>query len=675
MTKRRKILLIITAVILAMCIFVSAFFAYIGIKGYGLSLGRFYSDIDGTYIITDSQKAKLSDKSKKNNLFSSLSNGDLILAVNDGIKESYPPQTSAYAVFKIKNGSDEDIDENVKEEQTDLTDTNEVSLSSNFASISLNVLENWTAETDKKDIDSENSQMSISIFPKGHDEGKIKIVFYGEMIGYCGTGLESKEIKLSNYDARQNTYYDDYPWSFIDFPGLAGTYVIYAEDADKWWDSYGDEAMEILGTIKISDGNICEDEAVKLASEICSTKYDHRYAYFDFKEGIWNIKYSVNSEVQEIITVSYDGKKASSDINPQNSKKIFLANVLEIKNKSQIAIVEPFESEEEYKSADKISFSYKDLANETINEGDIVKIKYNGEIKETYPAEINALSWEKATDLREIEYSKEWLKTKEETQGDYFSDIVITEIYSNCFFAEKAYPLPYTMKINGSLPDSICVGDQISAVCKNAYLDEENKRVEGDLVSLEESDFVLNPNACYKPVIYLYPTKETDIEVKLDLNGTLTCTYPEYNNYWKVTASPDGTLKDENNQTYNYLYWEGEVENTWDFSKGFCVKGQDTAKFLEHSLEKLGLNRKEANEFIVYWLPIMQENEYNIISFQNSSYTDATKLNITPTPDTVIRVFMAFKKSDSYVDMSKQELTSPERNGFTVVEWGGTEVK
>ena len=38
-----------------------------------------------------------------------------------------------------------------------------------------------------------------------------------------------------------------------------------------------------------------------------------------------------------------------------------------------------------------------------------------------------------------------------------------------------------------------------------------------------------------------------------------------------------------------------------DFSEGFVVKGEDSAAFLEEKLEILGLNYKEAEEFIIYW--------------------------------------------------------------------------
>ena len=177
-----------------------------------------------------------------------------------------------------------------------------------------------------------------------------------------------------------------------------------------------------------------------------------------------------------------------------------------------------------------------------------------------------------------------------------------------------------------------------------------------------------------KPVIYLYPERETEVSVYLDYDGELTCTYPTYSDGWHVTASPDGTLTDENGQIYNYLYWEGLSDASYDLSKGFCVKGEDTAAFLEGALSELGLTRREANEFIVYWLPMMQENEYNIISFQTDAYTDIARLEITPTPDTLIRVFMAWQASDAYVELAPQELSAPDREGFCAVEWGGVEI-
>ena len=177
-----------------------------------------------------------------------------------------------------------------------------------------------------------------------------------------------------------------------------------------------------------------------------------------------------------------------------------------------------------------------------------------------------------------------------------------------------------------------------------------------------------------KPVIYLYPEEETEVTVKLDYNGTLTSTYPAYGDGWTVTAQPDGTLTDETGREYYCLFWEGESDAAYDFSTGYCVTGKDTAVFLERALAQLGLTEKEANEFIIYWLPRMESNAYNLVSFQSEAYTDSAELTIDPAPDTVIRVFMAWKGLDQPEKITPQELTAVARNGFTVVEWGGAEV-
>lgn len=353
----------------------------------------------------------------------------------------------------------------------------------------------------------------------------------------------------------------------------------------------------------------------------------------------------------------------------------FNAAILELSTTT--ALVEPLEDEDERRSSDKISFGLKGLDDIEAKVGSVVEVTYAGGMMESSPAQIKAVSWKLSDNLRHLEFTEQWLDkaTAATYENDIFSDIIITRIYANCFFAEPVIPGPYEIKLNGTLSDEWCVGDQVICTYENTYYDEENNRVEADMLTIRESTFEMEPGECYKPVIYLYPEEETDISVNLILDGRLTCTYPAYNDGWTVTASPDGTLTDAKGRTYNYLYWEGETYARYDLSKGFCVKGEDTAVFLEDALEKLGLTRREANEFIVYWLPQMQDNPYNIISFQTGIYTNAAKLAVNPAPDTLIRVFMAWQASDTPVVLENQELSAPDRTGFTVVEWGGAEMK
>ncbi|MDD5289616.1 MAG: hypothetical protein PHT40_00255 [Patescibacteria group bacterium] len=189
------------------------------------------------------------------------------------------------------------------------------------------------------------------------------------------------------------------------------------------------------------------------------------------------------------------------------------------------------------------------------------------------------------------------------------------------------------------------------------------------------------PSFCildYKPVIYLYPPQKQQVNVKINYAGNFVVTYPEYNNGWNVTAYPDGKIISlADNKEYSYLFWEGNPNNVnYDLSSGFVVEGKNTIDFLQAKLKDLGLTAKEYNEFIVYWYPQMMNNKYNLIHFATKEeYNDRAILNITPKPDSMLRVFMVFKKLDEKIETNPQEIMSFERKGFTVVEWGGTEIK
>ncbi len=181
--------------------------------------------------------------------------------------------------------------------------------------------------------------------------------------------------------------------------------------------------------------------------------------------------------------------------------------------------------------------------------------------------------------------------------------------------------------------------------------------------------------AALKPVIYLYPEEKTEVSVSVDFpnGGAFTCTYPEYGEGWRVTALPDGTLYDESGNEYYCLYWEGAGLPLSDSGEGWCVSGEDTADFLREKLLEIGLTAREANEMIIYWLPILQKNPYNLISFRFEDYDRAAPLTVSPKPDTLLRVFMTYTPMEEPTEPKPQNLPHYERNGFTLVEWGGGE--
>lgn len=177
-----------------------------------------------------------------------------------------------------------------------------------------------------------------------------------------------------------------------------------------------------------------------------------------------------------------------------------------------------------------------------------------------------------------------------------------------------------------------------------------------------------------KPFIYLYPSENTTVSVKLALKGEITYSYPKYKDGWIVTANPDGILWDEDHNVYTGLYWEGNLGD-YEIKNGFTVHRNDVEVFLFEKLGILGLNQFEINDFMDYWGDRLRRYEYSNISFLGEEYTDRAKIIADPVPETTIRVFMVFKEGSKNSKLKPQELKPAVRKGFTLVEWGGAELK
>ena len=176
-----------------------------------------------------------------------------------------------------------------------------------------------------------------------------------------------------------------------------------------------------------------------------------------------------------------------------------------------------------------------------------------------------------------------------------------------------------------------------------------------------------------KPILYLYPEKETKVEVTFSHPEYLETTYPKFDGKWEVTAKKDGSLYDKDGKYYYALYWDEKRTYDNDFKEGFYVEKEGAISFLEEKLEKIGLNEKEKNEFIMYWLPVLEKNEKSLVYFELTKERESyNKIKITPKPDSLLRLVIHIKKVDKKTKIKEQKLESFKREGFTAVEWGGT---
>ncbi|HSX40704.1 MAG TPA: SdrD B-like domain-containing protein [Candidatus Saccharimonadales bacterium] len=182
-----------------------------------------------------------------------------------------------------------------------------------------------------------------------------------------------------------------------------------------------------------------------------------------------------------------------------------------------------------------------------------------------------------------------------------------------------------------------------------------------------------------KPVIYLYPTKDTLVNVKLDIPGTVTVSdpkYPDATGWQNVLAHPDGTL-DYQNKTYHELYYETSVSKSIVPQTGILVATGDLKQKLTSITSKLGLLPAEQQEFLEYWLPKLQalHSNYIFVSLLSQEQKDSVdKVSISPQPDTLIEYLFTFKGVEYPFAFAQWKLpqTPPQRVGFTAVEWGGT---
>ena len=179
---------------------------------------------------------------------------------------------------------------------------------------------------------------------------------------------------------------------------------------------------------------------------------------------------------------------------------------------------------------------------------------------------------------------------------------------------------------------------------------------------------------CGKPVIYLYPEKNTDVNVKVAPNGGLTKVEPAYPlNGWNVRATPQSEITDLlSGQKYPYLFWEGKAYNMVTPDYGFVLKREEVGVRMKVILAKLGLNEKETSDFLDFWQPKLEVKPYVFVTFvPQKEFDKLAPLTITPVPDKIIRVFMDYSPLEVPTKVMEPQIHTPVRSGFTVVEWGG----
>lgn len=178
---------------------------------------------------------------------------------------------------------------------------------------------------------------------------------------------------------------------------------------------------------------------------------------------------------------------------------------------------------------------------------------------------------------------------------------------------------------------------------------------------------IYDPYQAEAPVLYLYPESEMDIEVKINLHGRghITDSRPEYNNGWSVRATSEGIINGE----YEYLFYEAAMSTPVNNRSGWLLDGQTLETDMRKLLGNHGLIEKEIDDFMEFWLPIIEGWSWYAVYPQEAD--ELIGLDITPAPDNVLRVLWVIRPLEQRIRLdTPPDIVPFERKGFTVVEWG-----
>jgi len=179
-----------------------------------------------------------------------------------------------------------------------------------------------------------------------------------------------------------------------------------------------------------------------------------------------------------------------------------------------------------------------------------------------------------------------------------------------------------------------------------------------------------------KPAIYLYPETTKMVRVKIGpAVGQRTTTIPEYNpkEGWQVLATPQGEIFTAGLK-YSHLFYEAMTPYPAKPSKGWIIRGagEELAADLAAIGRVSGLNETEAKELGRYWRQKLPAANYYFVGLIEKEEIDRLEpLEITPTPDRLLRVRYYFSAQETKTTVESPELTPFVRSGFTAVEWGG----
>ncbi len=173
-----------------------------------------------------------------------------------------------------------------------------------------------------------------------------------------------------------------------------------------------------------------------------------------------------------------------------------------------------------------------------------------------------------------------------------------------------------------------------------------------------------------KPNIYIYPTEEVKLNVKINFpsGGKVIESIPQYDRVWEVTVDTNGVINGE----YGYLYYECDVPDLNQKERGWLIDKDSLETFFNNNMKFQGFSKTEIQDFIDYWIPLLKDYDYYEIYPQYGTViAKMVTIEFSETPTHFFRLFYFIKgRSDKNFELSKPDIEYANRKDFFALEWG-----
>ena len=173
-----------------------------------------------------------------------------------------------------------------------------------------------------------------------------------------------------------------------------------------------------------------------------------------------------------------------------------------------------------------------------------------------------------------------------------------------------------------------------------------------------------------KPNLYIYPTEEISLFVKVDFpnGGSILESIPKYDDGWEISVKPNGIIND----IYEYLFYECKVPDLSQNNYGWIIAQDELKQFFVNNLSSSGFNEKEIKDFTDYWIPILiNYRYYEIYPQYKRTLEKMSIINFSIEPKNIFRLQYVLKgRNDKNKTLLTPRVEKAKREEYFSVEWG-----